>query len=289
MMQFGAHLPLIDLGNGLPTAADVVAYAHRARDTGFRYLCANDHLVFARPWLDGPTALATVLNAAGDMTIATTVALPTLRGTAQTAQLLRALQTLSGGRRIAGLGPGSSALDYQAAGVPFGERWRRFDEAVPAVRHVVQQEPDPPPLWIASWGSPAGLRRAATLGDGWLASAYNTTPDTFATALDRLARAGRPAAHFPHAIATTWLYITDSTSAADHVVDEVLAPALGRPGDQLRAAGLPIGPAEHCAERISAYARAGAQRMFLWPVTDELRQLELFRDTVAPQIGEATT
>jgi hypothetical protein len=97
----------------------------------------------------------------------------------------------------------------------------------------------------ASWGSSAGLRRAAILGDGWLASAYNTTPDTFAAALDRLAPAGRPPAHFPHAIATTWLYVTNSTSTADRIVDEVLGPALERPGDQLRAAGLPIGPAEH--------------------------------------------
>jgi len=34
----------------------------------------------------------------------------------------------------------------------------------------------PVPLWIGSWGSAAGLRRVARLGDGWLASAYNTTP-----------------------------------------------------------------------------------------------------------------
>ena len=57
-MQFGAHLPLIDLGNGLPKVGDVVTYARLARDIGFRYLCANDHLVFTRPWLDRPTALA---------------------------------------------------------------------------------------------------------------------------------------------------------------------------------------------------------------------------------------
>ena len=43
-----------------------------------------------------------------------------------------------------------------------------------------------PPIWIASWGSEAGLRRVARLGDGWLASAYNTTPALFAEALTRL-------------------------------------------------------------------------------------------------------
>ena len=32
------------------------------------------------------------------------------------------------------------------------------------------------PIWVGSLGSAAGLRRVARLGDGWLASAYNTTP-----------------------------------------------------------------------------------------------------------------
>ena len=35
-VQFGAHLPLIDLGIGLPTVDDLIAYARRARETGFR-------------------------------------------------------------------------------------------------------------------------------------------------------------------------------------------------------------------------------------------------------------
>ena len=286
-MEFGAHLPLIDFGNGLPGVDDIAAYARQASDTGFRYLCANDHFVFARPWLDGPTALAAALHAVGDMSIATTVALPTLRGPVQTAQLLRALHTLSDGRLIAGLGPGSSRLDYQATGVAFDERWRRFDATLRSLRAVLHQEADPPPLWIASWGSPAGLRRVAELGDGWLASAYNTTPDAFAGALDRRTDAGRPSTRFPHAIATTWLYVTGSGRAAERIIDEVLSPALGLSGDRLRGSGLPIGPAERCAERISAYVRAGARRMFLWPVADELRQLELFREQVVPQISAA--
>ena len=72
-MEFGAHLPLIDLGGGAPTLADLREYAHAAAALDFRYLCANDHLLFARPWLDGPTALSAVLDAADGMTLATTV------------------------------------------------------------------------------------------------------------------------------------------------------------------------------------------------------------------------
>ena len=53
-MRLGAHLPLADLGGGLPTAGDLVGYATAARELGFATLSANDHLFWKRPWLDGP-------------------------------------------------------------------------------------------------------------------------------------------------------------------------------------------------------------------------------------------
>ena len=61
---------------------------------------------------------------------------------------------------------------------------------------------------------------------------------------------------------------------------------LKRPVEALRALSLPIGPAELCAERFSHFASAGAQRIFLWPLADELEQLELFRDQVAPRVTD---
>ena len=36
---------------------------------------------------------------------------------------------------------------------------------------------------------------------------------------------------------------------------------------------LPIGPAAECVAKLLAYAQAGAQRVFLWPLADELAQL----------------
>ena len=141
-------------------------------------------------------------------------------------------------------------------------------------------------MWIASWGSPAGLRRVAGAGDGWLASAYNTSPERFRIGLDALStllrRAGGRSDQFPNALATTWLYVTEDPRRAEQMITDVLAPTLNRPADVVRALALPIGPAEVCAERLTRYARAGVQRIFLWPLGDEVRQLELFRRRVAP-------
>ena len=283
-MEYGAHLPLLDLGSP-PTLRGLRAYAATAAGCGYRHLCANDHLFFSRPWLDGPTALAAVIGESGDMTLATTVALPVVRGPAPLAKALAALDVLSGGRVLAGVGAGSSARDYAAAGVPFEERWRRFDAALPALRELLygdELQPRPvqspgPPIWVASWGSPAGLRRVARHGDGWLASAYNITPERLREAVSALPP-------MPNGLATGWLCVTEDAAAAERVLAEVLAPLVGRPVEQLRSLSLPIGPAEVCAERLRAFADAGAERMFLWPLRDPVRQLELFMERVAPLV-----
>jgi len=310
-MEYGAHLPLIEFDGARQTLADLRAYARGAATLGYRYLCANDHLLFGRPWVDGPTALAATIEASGDMTLATTVCLPVIRGPVQSAKMLAAIDILSGGRLVAGVGPGSSARDYAAIGVPFEERWPRFEEAIRALRSLLGEQsesfagsfystqglslqPAPssaagPPIWVASWGSPAGLRRAARLGDGWLASGYNTSPSGFGASRARLdqalAAAGRVPGRFPNAIATMWLYVSEARQDAERMLRDVLAPMLGRPVEALRDLSLPVGSAEQCAQRISAYQAAGAERIFVWPLADELHQLERFREDVVPLVS----
>ena len=150
--------------------------------------------------------------------------------------------------------------------------------------------PGRPPIWVAGWGGARGLRRAAELGDGWIASAYNTTPAGFAASWARvrghLTGRGGPDG-FANGVATCWCRVTDDRAGAERVLADVLSPLLGRPPEALRELSLPIGPAEVCAERLSAFAAAGAQRVFIWPLGDELRQLERFAEEVVPRIAAA--
>jgi alkanesulfonate monooxygenase SsuD/methylene tetrahydromethanopterin reductase-like flavin-dependent oxidoreductase (luciferase family) len=316
-MELGVHLPLMDVGlrrhrdpAGRPSAhADLVAVAEAARDFGFSAVAANDHLVFPAPWLDGPTALAAVLAHTGDLDLMTSVVLPVVRGPTATAKTLAALDLLSGGRLVVGAGPGSSEQDYAQAAVPFGERWPRFDESVQALRALLREgaapftgrfyatdgldlrprppRPDGPPLWVGSWGSDAGLARVARLGDGWLASAYNTTPDAFAAGLrtlgDRLPAYGTDPATFPNALATVWFHLSDDRAEADGVLARLAAVA-GRPEEVLRER-LPFGPAPRMVELLAAYREAGVQRALLWPLVDEVSQLARFCDEVRPHLG----
>jgi alkanesulfonate monooxygenase SsuD/methylene tetrahydromethanopterin reductase-like flavin-dependent oxidoreductase (luciferase family) len=309
-MELGAHLPLIPKSPGPPAPAAVRDYAAAAAGLGYRWLAANDHMVFRRPWLDGLTALASVIDASGDMGLATTVCLPAVRGPVPTAKAFTALDLLSGGRFAGGVGPGSGGRDLVAAGVDPRARSDRFDEAVRALRVLLRRDPGPfegraystagvsleppprpgrPPIWMAGWGRPRGLRRAAELGDGWLASAYNTTPAGFAASWaavrDHVAARGGDPDRFANGIATAWTYVTESRAAEGRILRDVLAPLLGRPAEDLAALALPIGPAERCAERLAAFRDAGAQRLFVWPLGDELAQLERVMERVAPLVA----
>jgi hypothetical protein len=70
------------------------------------------------------------------------------------------------------------------------------------------------------------------------------------------------------------------------VLADVLAPVLRRDPDELRGQ-LCIGAAEDCAELLSRYAQAGCERVYIWPLGEEQRQLELFASEVAPMIGRS--
>jgi alkanesulfonate monooxygenase SsuD/methylene tetrahydromethanopterin reductase-like flavin-dependent oxidoreductase (luciferase family) len=308
-MELGIHLPLMEFGDEGQSLARVARAVDAARECGFAAVSANDHFLFRTPWLDGPTALAAVIERSGDMELATTVALVALRGPVPLAKTLAALDVLSDGRLIAGVGPGSSASDYAAVGVPHDDRWPRFEEATAVLRTLLRGDPPPAvrrhyplpdaplapaprrpggiPLWIGSWGSAAGLRRVARLGDGWLASAYNTTPGVFEAARESLARElrtrGREPARFPNALVTMWTWITEDRRDADRVLRDVLAPLLKRDPEALQGQ-LCIGPAEDCAELLSRYAGAGCERVHLWPLGDEPGQIELAATAVLPAV-----
>jgi alkanesulfonate monooxygenase SsuD/methylene tetrahydromethanopterin reductase-like flavin-dependent oxidoreductase (luciferase family) len=309
-VEFGAHLPLLTWGDEEPASiAFLTEYAKLADQLGFTWLTANDHVVYGHPWLDGPVALASVLPSTGAMAVATTVALPVVRGPGPLAKALGAIDRFSGGRLVIGVGPGSSELDYRAVGIPWEERWPRFEEAVLALRALLRPggpafegafystagmellpgplQADGPPIWIGSWGSNAGLRRVARLADGWLASGYNTTPEAFGDArhglVEHLRAVGSDPNGFPNAVASMFMHVTEDATAADAVLTGMIAPALRRPPEQLRERLL-VGPAGECAEKLVGYRAAGAERVIVWPVGDALRQVERFHEAVLPRL-----
>ena len=79
---------------------------------------------------------------------------------------------------------------------------------------------------------------------------------------------------------------TSRTTATRPTVSSIerLVPTVHRPDELLRER-LPIGPPELFAEKLTDFAEAGVQRVYIWPVADEVEQLERFWNDVRPLVA----
>jgi alkanesulfonate monooxygenase SsuD/methylene tetrahydromethanopterin reductase-like flavin-dependent oxidoreductase (luciferase family) len=188
----------------------------------------------------------------------------------------------------AGVGPGSHKADYEVCGIPFEQRWSRFNEALEILQILWNggsnhdksatsltsyvdyvgkyyqlekisitskpfQKPHPP-IFIGTWGpSEAGLRRAAKYGDGWMASAYNITPDKFKGKWNMLLsyRKGldKDNESFENCVMSMFGYIDNDNEKVHRMVKDILFPALGGPVEQLENLLL-FGSFEQCIQKI---------------------------------------
>jgi len=116
-----------------------------------------------------------------------------------------------------------------------------------------------PPVLIGGNGAVA-LRRAARFGDGWFPSAI--TPADLAAGLaelrSRAAGLGRPAPSVTVGVPTSF----QADGTARRALIEGLAQGYGIPAE--RAATIPVtGDPDEAAETLTAYAKAGADRVVL--------------------------
>ena len=135
------------------------------------------------------------------------------------AKMLTTIDTLSDGRLICGVGVGWWQEEFDALGVPFGDRGKRADEMLSVFKALWTMDnpsfqgefyrfadigfaPKPvqkphPPIWVGG-DSPGALRRVATFGDGWHAT--SKSPAELAAALPRLRAAAEAAGRAPESI-----------------------------------------------------------------------------------------
>lgn len=307
-MEFGVHIPVIVTEQNVPPLRDLVAYGVAAERLGYTVVATTDHIVARGGWLDGPSIMAAIAAATERVQFMTAVLLPVVRHPAVVAQTFGSLDRMSDGRVILGVGAGSLQDDYTLLGIPWEERWARLDESIGVIRTLwndanprfdgrfyqldgIGPKPLPtdggPPIWIGSWGSPAGLRRAARLGDGWIASGYNITPERFEAAWQALAaeraRLGKAREPFGNALGSVFTYISDDPAELRRIARDILGPALGRDPDELLRLAL-LGTPEQCAERLAQFAAAGVQRVLIWPAADPREQIERFAQQVIPLV-----
>lgn len=201
----------------------LVELARCAEECGFHGVLLSDHLMFpatlasrypyredGKPLFDASVAFPDPWVAIGAMAAATTrlrfatlVYVLPLRDPFDVAKSVGTAALLSKDRVVLGAGAGWMREEYDAVGIDFTRRGRRFDEMIEVMRalwtgRAVEyhgKEFDFPPLQInpvpaspvpiyVGGVSEAALRRAARLGDGWMGS--GNAPDEVPGILGRL-------------------------------------------------------------------------------------------------------
>ena len=171
-MKFSVELPVAS-----PDALMTCALAIEA--AGFDACFVTDHPFPSRSWLetgghetlDPFVALSFAAAATRRLRLHTNCLIPAYRNPYLTAKAVASLDACSRGRVILGVAVGYLEAEFEGLGVPFGERARRLDETLWAMKaawadelpdNIVRprcvQQPHPP-IW-AGGNSSAAIRRA---------------------------------------------------------------------------------------------------------------------------------
>lgn len=196
-MRLGATL--VHLSDAPPHP--VARWARRLAGAGFDSLWTLQIIGRGSLVPDPFVTLAVAATATEGVELGTaTVQIP-LHHPAELAHRVLSLAAVCGDRLTLGVSPGSTAVDFATVGRDHATRFPTFRRDVTRLRTLIADGRDehadlaPPgstagdtPLLLGSWG--ANVERAAREFDGWLASAYRTTPDQILEAHGRYRAAG---------------------------------------------------------------------------------------------------
>lgn len=154
------------------------AWARTVEGLGFDLLMVSDHVAitpdvagqYPAPFYEPFTTLSWLAGVTERVLLGTTVLVVPYRHPLLVARMAANLGELSGGRLVLGAGVGWAKQEFDALGVPFGQRGKLTTEYLRAIRAAWADRDDyragPIPLWLGGH-SDAGLRRAVELGDAW--------------------------------------------------------------------------------------------------------------------------
>ena len=290
-VRFGIQGRGQQVGVAVPDAGRLRDLAQTVEGLGYDSIWAGDHISYRNPILDIVVALSTFAAATERITIGAGIVLLPLRHPSVVAKEFASLDHISGGRVILGVGVGGeSEKDFEAVGIDPRERGARTDEAMGALRELfrghasfsgrffsfedVEIEPGPvqpggPPLWVGG-RSPAAIRRAAALGDGWIPIWVSV--ERFKEGLALLPDTVVPAVTLP-------AHVGDKRDLYEHLRQRYAGDFSEHVVDRYCVAGTP----KQCATRIREYLDAGAQHVIFNIL--ELKDAERLAEVIVATAG----
>jgi probable F420-dependent oxidoreductase len=195
-VSYGLPTHRVDRSEEFLVPGAIGAMSAAAEAAGFGAVYTTDHPFPGDAWLahgghhalDPLVALSFAAASTTSIRLHTNLFIAAYRNPFLSAKGIASLDVLSGGRVIVGIGAGYLEPEFEALGVPFGERNDRTDESIMAMKEawagqsmiyqgsgfhapgntmlpMPAQRPHPP-LWIGG-NSRRAIRRAVELADGW--------------------------------------------------------------------------------------------------------------------------
>jgi probable F420-dependent oxidoreductase len=293
-------------GPWLPDAEDGRVMVEMIDRLGYDSLWVGDHLSFAIPILDPFIQLAQAATYSDRLALGVGVYLLPLRHPGPVAKQVATLDHLSNGRLILGLGVGGEfKTDFQVAGVDRSERGARLSEGIEVLRKLWSGEavshqgahfpfpeltmspparqPGGPPIWCGG-RSPAALRRAGKIANGWLS--YVVTPEMYKTSMERIQDAAADGPDRPFGTGHLLFATVDDTY--ESALDKATETLSVRYAMDFRAAAkkyCALGRPQDVAERLLEFHAAGVRHIimdFVGPYEDRDRQFIRFAEEVLP-------
>jgi len=287
-MIIGLNLPNYST---LGSRDSIVAIAQRAEALGFASLWTNDHVLLpsSRPEpfgnvLESLTTLSYLAASTHHIQLGTGILVLPQRDPLLVAKQAATISHLSGGRLSLAVGVGYIKEEYGYLRADFDNRGRLADEYISAMRELFESDmpqfhgphinyssvlfsprPSPGIPLLVGGDSPAALKRAATLGDGWYG--LWRSPDQVREAVGRMNTFGRK----------------PRFEVSVRVVTHIGTPLSDRdPETTLQ------GDADAILHKIQDYSGAGVDRIVVellaTELDDFLRQLDRFANQIMPRI-----
>jgi probable F420-dependent oxidoreductase len=300
-------------GPWLPTIDEMRTLVELVDRGGYDSLWVGDHISFPLSIFDPLLQLAQAAVVSRRLQLGTAVYLLPLRHPTPVAKQVSTLDHLTEGRFIFGVGVGGEfPKEYEACGVPIGERGARLSESLAVLRRLwsgepasndgrffpfkdVAMQPPPrqaggPPIWCGGRSDPA-LRRIARMTDGWMS--YVVTPEMFRQGLEKIAaEAAAVGRVFDRGFGTAHLLFTRVDDTYEKALDAATVSLSRRYAMDFRKAAqryCALGPAAEVVESIRKFHAAGARHVildFVGPYEERFVEIERFAREALPLLAD---
>ena len=270
------------------TGSELVEFGKAAEAEGFPSLGVLDRIVYHS--YEPLVTLSAIAAVTERIRLATTILLAPLRSTAILAKQAAAVDNISGGRLVLGLGLGARDDDYHTSDIEMGPKGRRFDEQLDELKRLwagesrghagavgPTPERDGGPTLIVGGGVDASFRRAAKYGAGWIMG--GGTPEAFAEAREKVRAAweaeGREGE--PRLMALAYYSLGEgSQRGVDNIRDYY--DWLGEYGDQIAASVAT--DADTVKRYVAAFEEAGCDELYMFAGSSDLDQVTELRQAL---------